>query len=94
MSPVLKVFSPSITSPLKEVAKRSNITVAQLAAAVLVNGKISSINCNENRTMLRGITRCSIHAEIGAIMKYYGRTLKHNGQRYCILRQRKKKKEG
>lgn len=93
MSPVIKVFPSSITHPLRLCAKKSNINVAQLAAGILVNGKISSINCNENRTMLRGVTRCSIHAEIGAIKKHYGRSLKHNGQRYCILRQGKKKKE-
>ena len=90
---VVKRFSPSIISPLIARAQTSNVD-ARLASAILKNGKMVTISNNQDRSMLRGVQRCSLHAEMSVLRAHYGSSLKSKGKRYCILREKRKKKEG
>jgi hypothetical protein len=78
---------------LKDAALKSDMC-HQLAAGVIVDRKLMTKPCcNINRNYCRGNVCGSIHAEVNALLHYYGRDLqfdKHKN-RWCLLYHKGKK---
>jgi len=85
-------FSKQILSRLKENAQKSKMS-ARLSAGIIQNGNLINCQTNQDRSYLRGVASCSMHAEKAAINNYYGRSLKFIKNRWWILREKRKYKK-
>lgn len=81
---------------LKEKALQSNM-YHQLAACVIIERKLMTEPCcNINRNYCRGNICGSIHAELNALLHYYGKNLQFDRNRkrwYLLFYQSKKIKK-
>jgi len=83
-------FSQNVLSSLINTAAAKGSMQARLCAGIMKNNNVL-INkaVNQDRSYLRGISSCSLHAEIAAISSYFGKSLFYN-RRWCILPNKRK----